>query len=58
MAGMIGCVAAMQAIRIILAGHATLGDPQWGRLHLFDGLGTSLRSLSIAKDPDCRACGN
>jgi len=58
MAGMIGCFAAMQAIRIILAGHATLGDPQWGRLHLFDGLGTSLRSLSIAKDPNCRACGN
>ena len=56
MAGMIGCFAAMQAIRILLEGHATLGDPQWGRLHLFDGLGTSLRTLNIAKDPDCRAC--
>ena len=58
MAGMIGCFGAMQAIRIILEGHATLGDPQWGRLHLFDGLGTSLRTLTIAKDPDCRGCGS
>jgi len=56
MAGMIGCFAAMQAIRILLQGHATLGDPQWGKLHLFDGLGTSLRTLTIAKDPDCPAC--
>ena len=56
MAGMVGCFAAMQAIRVLLAGHATLGDPQWGRLHLFDGLGVSLRTLTIARDPDCRAC--
>jgi len=58
MAGMIGCFAAMQAIRIILEGHATLGDPQWGKLHLFDGIGTSLRTLTIARDPDCRGCGD
>jgi molybdopterin/thiamine biosynthesis adenylyltransferase len=56
MAGMIGCFAAMQAVRVILAGHARLGDPQWGRLHLFDGLGPTLRTLTIAKDPHCRAC--
>ncbi len=56
MAGMIGCFGAMQAIRVILEGHAVLGDPQWGRLHVFDGLGPSLRSLTIAKDPDCNAC--
>jgi molybdopterin/thiamine biosynthesis adenylyltransferase len=56
MAGMIGCFAAMQAIRVLLEGHATLGDPQWGRLHLFDGLGTSLRSLRIVKDAECKGC--
>jgi molybdopterin/thiamine biosynthesis adenylyltransferase len=56
MAGMIGCFAAMQAIRVLLEGHATLGDPQWGKLHLFDGLGASLRTLSIARDPGCTAC--
>lgn len=58
MAGVIGCFAAMQAIRIILESHAALGDPQWGRLHLFDGLGVNLRSLKIAKDPHCTACGS
>lgn len=57
MVGMMGCFAAMQAIRIILAGHATLGDPQWGKLHLFEGLAPSLRTLTIARDPACRGCG-
>lgn len=57
MVGMVGSFAAMHAIRIILAGKTTLGDPQWGKLHLFDGLAPSLRSLTIAKDPECRGCG-
>ncbi len=58
MAGMMGSFAAMQAIRIVLEGHATLGDPQWGKLHLFNGLAPSLRTLTIAKDPDCRGCSD
>lgn len=57
MAGMVGAFAAMQAIRIILQGHAALGDPQWGKLHLFEGLVPSLRTLKIARDPECRGCG-
>lgn len=57
MVGMTGTFAAMQAIRVLLEGHATLGDPQFGKLHLLDGLAPSLRSISIAKDPDCSACG-
>ena len=56
MVGMVGSFAAMQAIRVLLAGHAALGEPQWGKLHLFDGLAPSLRTLTIAKDPGCRAC--
>jgi molybdopterin/thiamine biosynthesis adenylyltransferase len=56
MAGLVGSFAAMQAIRVLLAGHAALGDPQWGRLQLFDGIAPSLRTLTIAKDPQCRAC--
>ena len=56
MAGMIGAFAAMQAIRVLLIGTATLGDPQWGQLHLFEGLVPSLRTLRIAKDPECRGC--
>ncbi|MGH6787715.1 MAG: HesA/MoeB/ThiF family protein [Novosphingobium sp.] len=56
MAGMVGAFAAMQAIRIILQGAAALGDPQWGKLHLFEGLVPSLRTMRIAKDPECRGC--
>ena len=57
MAGTVGCMGAMHAIRALLEGHATLGDPLWGALLLFDGLKPSLRTLKIAKDPACRACG-
>ncbi|MBS0475525.1 MAG: HesA/MoeB/ThiF family protein [Proteobacteria bacterium] len=56
MAGMVGSFAAMQAIRILLMGKATLGDPQWGKLHLIDGLAPSMRTMRIAKDPECRGC--
>lgn len=56
MAGMIGAFGAMQAIRVALAGHAALGDPQWGQLHLFEGLVPSLRTIRVPKDPDCRGC--
>jgi molybdopterin/thiamine biosynthesis adenylyltransferase len=56
MAGMVGTFAAMHAMRVLLAGHAALGDPQWGRLLLLDGLAPGLRALTIAKDPACRGC--
>ncbi len=54
--GMVGAFAAMHAIRVILQGHATLGDPQWGRLHLIDGLAPEMRTLRIARDPECKGC--
>lgn len=54
--GMVGAFAAMAAIRVVLQGHATLGDPQWGKLHLIDGLAPGLRTLRIAKDGECRGC--
>lgn len=56
MAGMIGAFAAMQAIRVILNGKTALGDPQWGQLHLLEGLVPSLRTMRITKDPECRGC--
>ena len=56
MVGMVGSFAAMHAIRVLLAGKTALGDPQWGKLHLFDGLAPSMRTLTIAKDPECRGC--
>ena len=54
--GMTGAFAAMQAIRVILQGKTALGDPQWGQLHLLEGLVPSLRTMRIAKDPECRGC--
>ena len=57
MAGWVGTFAALQAIRILLAGIGGLGDPQWGRLHLLDGLGPAMRSVQIGQDDACKACG-
>lgn len=56
MSGWAGTFAAMQAIRVLLAGAAALGDPQWSRVHLLDGLKAEMRSFRIAKDPACRGC--
>lgn len=57
MAGWAGSFAAMQAVRVLLEGKASLGDPQWGKLHMLDGLKPGMRTLNIAQDPDCGACG-
>ncbi|GMM92336.1 HesA/MoeB/ThiF family protein [Qipengyuania sp. MTN3-11] len=57
MAGWVGSFAAMQAVRVLLDGVASLGDPQWGRVHLLDGLAPAMRSFAIPKDPACKACG-
>ena len=54
MAGWTGTFAALQAIRVLLGG--AMGDPQWGKLHLLDGLKPAMRTLNIAKDPECRGC--
>lgn len=57
MAGWTGSFAAMQALRVLLDHVSTLGDPQFGRLHVLDGLAPGLRTMRIAKDPACKACG-
>lgn len=58
MSGWVASFAAMQAVRVLLAPTGGLGDAQWGRLHLLDGLTPGMRTLKIAKDPACRACGS
>ena len=58
MAGWVATFAAMQAIRILLDGVSTLGDTDWVRVHLLDGLKPGMRSFAIAKDPACSACGS
>jgi molybdopterin/thiamine biosynthesis adenylyltransferase len=57
MAGWAGTFAAMQAIRVLLAKTGGMGDPQWGRLHVLDGLTPAMRTMRIVKDPECRGCG-
>ena len=56
MAGWAGTFAAMQAVRLLLDGKAAFGDPQYGRLHLLDGMRPAMRTLTIAKDPACKGC--
>lgn len=56
MAGWVGTFAAMHAVRVLTSGHAAMGDPQWGRVHLLDGLAPALRTMRIVKDPECRGC--
>jgi molybdopterin/thiamine biosynthesis adenylyltransferase len=53
MAGIAGSSAALEAIRQI----AGFGGEAAGKVHIFDGLAPAMRSISIAKDPACRACG-
>ena len=53
MAGIAGSWAALEAIRQIVG----FGDEAAGRVHIFDGLAPAMRTLKIAKDPGCRACG-
>jgi molybdopterin/thiamine biosynthesis adenylyltransferase len=57
MVGMVGTFGAMAALRVLLEGVSTLGDPQWGQVHVLDGLKPALRTMRIAKDPACSACG-
>lgn len=56
MAGWTGTFAALATVRVVLEGVTALGDPQWGRLHVLDGLVPGLRTMRIAKDPACKGC--
>lgn len=58
MVGMVGTFGAMAALRVLLEGVSSLGDPQWGELHVLDGLKPSLRTMRIAQDPGCATCGH
>ncbi|MEM7665166.1 MAG: HesA/MoeB/ThiF family protein [Pseudomonadota bacterium] len=57
MAGWTGSFAAMQAVRVLLNGVSTFGDPMWGKLHILDGMKPGMRTLTIAKDAGCKGCG-
>lgn len=57
MAGWAGSFAAMQSVKVLLTGTASLGEPGWGKLHILDGLEPGMRSIRIVKDPACKTCG-
>lgn len=53
MAGIGGTFAALEAIRALTG----FGADNLGKLHIFDGLKPAMRTIRIAKDPACQACG-
>ena len=53
MCGLMGSFAAMEAIRALTG----FGEPQKGKLNLFDGMTPSMRSIKLPKDPACASCG-
>lgn len=54
MVGLMGSFAAMEAIRVITG----FGDDPSGKLHIFDGLAPSMRTIRMPKDPGCSTCGS
>jgi adenylyltransferase/sulfurtransferase len=54
MCGLMGSFAAMEAIRVLTG----FGDPQIGKLHLFDGMAPAMRTIRLPKDAGCSSCGS
>lgn len=51
--GMVGCVQAIEAIKLI----CSIGDSLAGRLVLFDGLTMDWNEIQLKKNPACTVCG-
>ncbi len=51
--GLVGCVQALEVIKIILGA----GKPLVGRMMHFDTLSSEIRVLKLRKDPNCLVCG-
>jgi adenylyltransferase/sulfurtransferase len=52
--GMIGTVQAAEALKLLIG----IGVPLTGRLLLLDALSMQWRSVTLSRDPGCKACGN
>jgi len=52
--GIIGCMQALEAIKLIVA----CGEPLVGRLMLLDALSMEWQSLRLRKNPHCPCCGH
>lgn len=53
LAGVIGAMMALEAIKVITGA----GDPLAGRLLVYDALSAVTRTVRVAPDPHCSACG-
>jgi len=53
LAGIVGSAQALEVLRLITG----FGEPQVGRLWLFEGLSMASRSIRVPKDPACAVCG-
>src|SRR5688572_27295072 len=51
--GIVGTIQATEALKLLLG----IGDPLVGRLLLIDALGAQFRTVGLARDPQCPACG-
>jgi len=51
--GLVGVIQATQALELVLG----IGEPLIGRLLLVDALRMQFRTLALARDPECPACG-
>jgi molybdopterin/thiamine biosynthesis adenylyltransferase/rhodanese-related sulfurtransferase len=51
--GLVGCVQALEAIKLILG----VGRPLLGRMLHFDTLSGEIRMLKLRRNPDCAVCG-
>jgi adenylyltransferase/sulfurtransferase len=51
--GLLGTIQATEAIKVVTG----IGEPLVGRLLLVDALSMSFRTLRVARDPRCPACG-
>ena len=54
LAGVVGSMAALEAIKLITGA----GAPLAGRLLIYDGLAGTARTATIAADPDCPVCAS
>ncbi len=52
--GIVGCVQAIETIKLILG----IGETLAGRLLLFDALSMDFRVMRLRKDPNCPVCGD
>ncbi|MDP2116370.1 MAG: molybdopterin-synthase adenylyltransferase MoeB [Brevundimonas sp.] len=53
LAGVVGSMAALEAIKLV----AGAGETLTGRLLIYDGLAGTARTVAVAADPDCPVCG-